>query len=346
MIYFALLLIPAILVTLIAKFAFHKDICGKESLLSLGINMVASLFVCGIIYFYINSQFRDEYIVNGEVIAKQKVKVSGEHSYSCNCVTSCSGSGTNQTCTTTCQTCYDHPYDFDWLVKTSVGSLSIDRVDRQGKNTPPRWSQVKIGEPVALTRSFNNYLLAVKDSLFNHYTNSHFPVPSYPMPYDYYRINRVFGNNPVGSSVLNDYLSNFLINKRFNIVVLFTDKSQEYKDSLMNQWKGSKRNDVILVYGMSGSEVVWFFSDSYGKGIDNRLLHDKMLFSAINSEFTKELFVQHLGMIDKEFKQVDTEQFEHLKSNIKVPSGILLFVFLLNISISVGVAFFMKRNKL
>src|ERR1035437_10316243 len=81
------------------------------------------------------SETADTEVWNGKVTSKEKEQVSCSHSYSCNCrsVQSCSGSGKDRSCTssTQCDTCYEHNHDFDWVVHTTIGGKEIDRIDRQ-----------------------------------------------------------------------------------------------------------------------------------------------------------------------------------------------------------------------
>ena len=41
----------------------------------------------------------------------------------------------------------EHDYDIDWDVKTTLGTFTISRIDRQGLSEPARWTSVKVGDP-------------------------------------------------------------------------------------------------------------------------------------------------------------------------------------------------------
>lgn len=344
---FVLIFVPAVLITLFAKFYWHKDICGKEGLISLGLNLLSSLVFCTVFVFYGMSQTSDYYLVTGNVQSKQQQRVSCSHSYQCNCRDVCSGSGDSRTCTRVCDTCYEHSHDYDWVVRTSVGNLTIDRVNRRGDRMPPRFREVKIGEPATLQRSFRNYLLADSDSLFVYNVEHRHSVANYPRVYDYYRINRVIGTPPNTSrEKLNNHLNEYLVNKRYNVIVVFTREDENYFYSVAANWVGGKKNDIIMVYGIDGDEVKWFRSTSYGMGIDNRLLHDKLLIMSRGKTFDLSLVDEQLQLINGEFRQTSTEQFEHLKYAIEIPWFVYLIVLLLNVGTSVGIATFMRNNKL
>lgn len=203
-------------------------------------------------------------VLNGEVVSKEQERVSCSHSYSCNCrsVTSCSGSGKDRSCSTStqCDTCYEHSHDYDWNVRSNVGSVTIDRVDRQGVFPPPRWKAVMIGEPFAATHIHTNYVKAVPESLFHLTSNdTKFAsmIPAYPKNvYDYYRINRALtvGVNVPDLQEWSNDISNILRKlgpqKQANVITVFVktdDPSYEY--ALKNAWLNAKKNDVVVVFG-------------------------------------------------------------------------------------------------
>lgn len=197
MVFLLFFLIP-IIVALGAFFFSQKKITVKEFLIQTVIQGIIAFSISVAIY---NSNTSDVEVLHGQVTSKQSVHVSCSHSYRCNCYTTCSGSGSNQTCTEHCSTCYDHSYDVDWMVYSQIGSLDIDRVDRQGLDEPPRFTKTKIGEPFSQTRSFENFIKGSPDTLFKRqglvekYKDK---IPKYFADiYDYYRIDRVINLVPL-----------------------------------------------------------------------------------------------------------------------------------------------------
>lgn len=163
----------------IVKQIWHTTINWQEMVLNslLPIIAVAVLWQLGTY-----SQTHDVEIWSGKVTEKYQDSVACDHSYSCNC-----DSKDNN-----CSTCYDHFFDYDWVVKSTAGNFLIDRIDRQGRDMPSRWQQVQIGEPTAIEHAFVNYIKAVPDSLFNKSSASspQFDdlIPEYPRTYDYRRV--------------------------------------------------------------------------------------------------------------------------------------------------------------
>jgi hypothetical protein len=257
MITFLLLLLIPIFWFSIAKIVLHRTLNWKE----FSIGMVVTVVVLAIVYYSgLYSQTLDVQIINGEVKSKEKERVSCEHSYSCNCSESCSGSGANRTCSTTCQTCYEHLYDYSWRVHTTVGTITINRIDRQGSQEPPRFSIVQPGQPVALTESYTNYIKGAPDSLFYNKIldqKAMSKVPAYPSNvYDYHYVDRVLsvGVNLPDHKQWNLDLANLLKvlgpQKQANVVIMFVNSSDpNFAKSVEQSWLGGKKNDIILIVG-------------------------------------------------------------------------------------------------
>jgi hypothetical protein len=224
-----------------------------------------SLIQCG------NTQDVEQ--LNGRVRSKERVRVSCEHSYPCNCRPECYGSGEDEVCTTVCDTCYEHSFDYDWRVLTSVGWLNIRRIDSQGTREPPRFTQVVIGEPATLEHTYTNFLKGAPDSLFNakelaqRYAKS---LPEHPRVYDYYRTDRALvigkgvpGVNPTKwSRGLDEVNARIGPRKQANLIMVFTDRPPEFFEALQQQWLGGKKNEIVIVVGQGWARRRWISSTS------------------------------------------------------------------------------------
>ena len=231
------------------------------------IGIIAACFVTLSLMVYFGGRAGkalDIEVINGEVVSKDQERVSCSHSYSCNCrtTTSCSGSGKDRSCSTStsCDTCYEHPFDYDWNVRSNIGSVTIDRVDRQGVHAPPRWQTALIGEPFAATHIHTNYVKAVPESLFHLTSNdTKFAnmIPAYPKNvYDYYRINRALtvGVNVPDLQQWSDDISGILRKlgpqKQANVITIFVNTNDpSYEYALKNAWLNAKKNDVVVIFG-------------------------------------------------------------------------------------------------
>lgn len=257
MLAFFLIVFIVPLLLAVGLFLLTEGITAKELSAVAGVALVIVATSAGIVSC---ANTHDVEVWNGTVTGKERVTVSCSHSYSCNCRETCSGSGRNRSCSTTCDTCYEHMWDYDWDVYTSNSeTVTIGRIDRQGVSEPPRWTAVRVGEPTSLKHSYTNYVKASPDSLFRHqglkekYRGT---LPDYPQRvYDYYRLDRfvALGSTNVGEPVAwNSDLSRLNAElgreKQVNIIVVtVVDKPHEWYYALEEDWVGGKKNDVVLV---------------------------------------------------------------------------------------------------
>lgn len=288
---------------------------------------------------------RDHEIINGKVTGKEKDRVSCEHSYSCNCTTDSKGH-------TSCQTCYDHPYDFDWVVHSNIGRFYIDRIDRQGKREPPRWTAVQINEPVSRGNSYVNYIKAAPDSLFSKTEYAHNKwidkVPLYPNSfYDYWHIDRVFGVEQ--PRVWNEYLHEKLKEvgpaKQANVVIIVANADETYADAINYRWLGGKKNDVVVVIGSADKKNIdWVKVVSWAK--DNvfhvRLRDSLMEAKVLEPVQTIDLIIDHVW---KGFKRREMKEFEYLKFQIDPPDWLIGLAAFLAVFGSIGLSFIFHRKE-
>lgn len=350
---FYLTLFLPLCVPFIAKYFFHREYEWKE----MGINAIIAVLVTAIVYYAGTSiGYRDTELLSGYVKEKSQEWTSCEHSYSCNCrsVTSCSGSGKSRSCSTSrvCDTCYEHSNDWDWVVKSTVGNFYISRVDRRGTVEPPRFTKVVIGEPAVREHGYENYIKAAPDSLFYHDEKLlefyKMKIPRYPEPYDYYNINRVlnYTGADVGNwnGIISEALKTMGASKQVNIVVVLTTEPLNFSDALIYSWKGGKKNDVIMVYGLEGNTVSWFQSYSLGNGIGNQELHVTLRNEAIGKNISDALLVGQIKTIDKMFNRTSMEQFEYLKDQVEPPVWVIVLSLIFGLGTSIGLAYYFTRN--
>lgn len=271
------------LLVILGKLFFPKQLTLLESVgLFLGSLVLASIILS--CTFYAN--VHDVDILNGKVTGKVRVVVPCEHSYQCMCVTKRVGKTTERIC----QTCYRHPYDVNWVVKSTIGNFDIDRVDSQGLIKPHRYTIAKIGGPVSREESITNYIKASPNSLFNidRFKNDNSKwknlIPKYPSVYDYYRFHHVIalGFNYPLLNKLNKKISKSLESlgsyKQVNImIVLIKSDNKNYVDVLERHWLGGKKNDVVVVLGTPNyPQLGWARAFTFAKSFNNSLLTVKL----------------------------------------------------------------------
>lgn len=327
----------------------------------IGVAVLSVILVFAALAGSIVGQSYDIEILNGYVTGKQSRKVSCEHSYDCNCKTvrSCSGSGKNRSCSSSrvCDTCYDHSYDVDWEVHTSINSFNISRVNRQGTTEPQRFTKVAVGDPVSTTHHYTNWVKAAPDSLFSHIkTTVHSPnllamIPSYPASvYDYHYVDRVISYGVPVVDIKQWNLDLAKVNavlgasKQVNIIVLMvktTDPTYEY--ALRDAWLGGKKNDVIVIFGVTEYPTIsWVRVMSW---TDKQILKVELRDDLIEIGTLQDRGVVLKSISDnvkKSFKRKEMRDFEYLQDEIVPPDWLIAVLVLLIIGGNIGVVFYRR----
>lgn len=327
---------------LLAFWILSKDIDWKEALAQLGVQTLLITIMCLCIK---NASLSDTEILNGRITAKKSVEVSCRHSYRCNCVNICStDSQGRQSCHESCQTCYEHDYDVDWMAYTNIDrSIEIDRIDRQGLDEPPRWTSIRAGEPASFHHSYQNYIKADPDSLFQHHMEEEeiSKYPNYPNRiYDYYRLDRGVGvklehelselNADIGPAV------------QANFVLIATNEPITYAKLIQRAWKGAKKNDIVAVVGQNPDgtikwvEVIGLSYPDFKVKLRNTINDYGRLDTGMLTS-VKETILVH-------FKRRPMSEFEYLKESYKPTKGEWIFSLVVSILMSVGLGWFFHKN--
>lgn len=343
-----LVLVLPMLVPLAAAFYYKKN----RSLAEYAIHLVITIAItCGVFYAGKYYPAMDFQILNGEVTNKAKVYNPRTEYYDCNCRTVSSGSGKNRTTSRQCSTCSRTIPEWDWTVYTTVGDLNISRIDSAGRREPPRWTQVKIGEPASIEYTYINQIKGVKDSIF-HYDISLIKqyekdVPEYPRVRDYYKFNRIINLTSVDTSGWNDYINSRLKTlgkeKQLNIIVVITDKEYGFYDALKYKWLSGKKNDVVMVIGADGNKVKWFGSTSLADGYKNQSLHATLRMNSHEREIDQGFIGEQIDIIAKEFVRTPMEEFDYLTSESEPPGWVMLLAVVLGVLGSCGVSYGIHR---
>lgn len=349
-----LLLVFPLVWPFVAKIIWKHKLTGVEHAINIGVGVLVVLAGYG---FGLYREMGDVQILNGKVVAKEIVRVSCTHSYSCRCRQVCSGSGKNRSCHRECDTCYEHNNDWDHDLRTTLGTITIDRVDRQGKVVPPRYTSAQINDPVAQTNYYRNYIKAAPDSIFNKAQNALLleqyqgKLPPYPNHvYDYHRLDRVIS---VGLPVtdmrewnvkLATALNDLGKAKQVNAVIVLTNETNpNYANALSAYWLGGKKNDVIAVLGSPTLKPSWVRIISW---TDNEVFKVELRDALMAlEEFTADSVISTMSQhISKSFARKPMEDFSYLKDTIEPPVWLLITLFLLSAAASIGCTIICVRN--
>lgn len=325
----------------VQRMVFKKAFTWKE----LGVQLLIVTVLTGAFYAAVHIQnLGDTALIHGAVTKKVRDEDSHQESYSCNCYTSCSGSGSSRTCSTRCQTCWRTVYTVDWYLKSTIGNISIKSVDSYyrsvwNKPDPVAFTRAYVGEPCTKTDYFNNYVRAAERSLFNQKNYTYVPkvpVPSYPRVHSIYKANNVLGMGKYGSEwndALRDKLKVLGPRKQVNIVmVVTTDKNPMYRYALEKAWYGGKKNDLIVVIGADGNKVLWADAFTFGLSMGNQLLVTKIRDDITTlGKLDIEIVDIIAGHVAKEFKRKPMKDFEYLKDDVKMTTGQIIFILVLQL---------------
>lgn len=351
----ALLLVFPLVWPFVAKLLWKHEITLQE----MGLNLLIGVVVVLVGWFggrYV--QAMDVEVINGQVERKYSEKVSCEHSYTCNCRTTCTGAGSSKSCSQTCDTCYEHSYDIDWILKTTVGNIEVPRVDSRGTTEPQRFSRALVGDPVAKTHIYTNYVKAASSSLFNTSVEkaavAQFSalVPAYPSKvFDLHYVNRVLtqGVSLPDLEAWNLELANRLRElgprKQANIVVLFTQQTNpEYATAVRAAWLGGKKNDVVVVIGAPQYPAIqWVRVVSWtDKELFKVQLRDALLaLKTVDRAKVLDTISEH---VDKQFVRKQMKDFEYLSFDITPPTWMLVILALVSVGASVGASIWLARE--
>ncbi len=309
------------------------------------------------------AQTADTEIWNGSVVSKARDHGQYVESYSCNCRTVTSGSGSNRTSTTECDTCYRDHYTVRWSAKTTVGTVTFDYRDWTSRLVyllpdPEAYIRCTPGEPASLEHGYTNYVKAVPESLFN---DKDAPInafkdeiPPYPRVRDFYKIDRVLEvktNLPQGTherinTELNNALRELGSAKQVNIIVILTSIADpSYRYAVEKSWLGGKKNDVVLFVGLKDTNIVWTDVMTWARNTGNELFHVKMRdglksLGTIEAQMLVPFIVE---TITKQYVRPKMADFEYLKDAIEPPLWAILIAIIFAIGGSLGLTVFFHR---
>lgn len=357
MVFLVLLLLPALVALGFLAFGGTR-VTFKEFLVQLAAMLVYTGICCGVIYWRNTTDYES---INGQVTSKKMERVSCRHPYCCMYCSRevCSGSGNSRSCHSEqycCMTCYDHPFDQDWNVYTNVQrSYSIDTVDRQGLVEPPRWTRVRVGEPVSWEHAYENYIKASPGSLFKRDTREdqkNFPIPAYPLKiYDYWRLDRLVqvGVALPEAAVWNQKLAELDgelgPTKQANVVmVVVADQPEEYFYALEAAWTGGKKNDVVVVVGVDkaghvrwANVMAWTYNDLVRVEIRDGIVKDGVIEPDRTLGLVRTSVLNH-------FQRRHMKDFKYLQASITPTGTQYLIAILIGTLISVGLGVLMYKN--
>jgi len=357
--YILLICILPLLWAVISKFVFPRKISVKEMLIQCAVTFIV---VASGYYLSKANLISATEILNGQITAKNSERVSCEHSYECHCHRVYdTDSGGRRSSHRECDTCYEHSYDVDWNVTSTVGEFTIDRVDRQGLFAPPRWSQIARGEPASKSISYKNYVKGAKFSLFNFgelANDKRFAtlIPAYPQVYDYYRINRVLALGLVLpdqqslNALLNDQLRILGPQKQANVILVVVNTAEpSYRYALERAWIGGEKNDIIVIIGMTEyPKIAWVDTITLAKDSGNELLQVKMrdeLLALQTLDNPVIVTAKIASVISTDFHRKHMKDLKYLEAEIQPSMTAMMILYIVTVLLNVGLTWCFYNNE-
>lgn len=352
MLVFTVLLVIPLLVA-VASFVFLRGITWKEFLVQVGTQVLVAAISATCVYC---ANTTDVEVWNGRVTNKRQTWVPCSHSYQCNCRQVCTGSGKDRSCSTVCDTCYEHTNDYDWNVYTSNGEvITIARIDSQGVSEPSRWTAVRLGEPTAVPHKYTSYIKAAPDTLFRRQgTSSKYKghIPAYPgQVYDYYRLNRFVSHGvPADAAAWNAALSDLAADlgsaRQANVIVVLTTQPHDWFHALEEEWVGGKKNDIVLVVGVDAAGkpvwadvMAWTIDPLFKVKLRDDILDDGTLDPKSVASIIRRNTLEH-------HRRKPMADYEYLKASITPSPTEWVVTLVIGLVVAAGLAWFMHTYDL
>lgn len=369
--YILLFTIPVVAWVLIAKLCLGISFSWPEAALQA---TVTSAVICFVFFAGSHHQTSDVKFVNGVVKKLEPRNRSCPGGWSSYKDSHCTEYRTrtvkiseicssNSNGITTCTPVYDteYKYTYGWERRFFVHAdysapykdtvYEIARVDAQGNNTPPRFSDTKIGSPVTKQVSYTNYIKAASSSLFSEKEPGDSVVLAYPRVSQGWLANRVIVS---GVKVNADtwkqwnkdmmHLNSGLRDTGANAIVVLTSSGPEFSEMLARAWHAHNINDVVTVIGLQDKKIDWIDVTSWSDnslvniGIRDRIMDlEKFDMSQISTIIQEE--------VASNFDLKDMTDFEYLADDITPPTWIYVLAFLILLVITPMTTFVLHKTK-
>lgn len=350
-VYLVMILAIPVLISLIGLISSRGKITLKEFAVQEVVMVLLVAMGYGISMW---TSTHDVEIWSGKITEKAKKRVSCEHSYQCNPYPCPTKEDPGRICW---NTCYEHDYDYDWMIYASNGEkIEIDRVDSQGNNEPPRWRRAFVGEPTAQARDFTNYIKANPESILRRRgATEHFKdmLPEYPNKvYDYYYCDRfvtiglIVPDAKAWNNLLSEINADLGAKKKMNVVVVVANTpDRSYQYALEESWIGGKKNDLIVVIGAPRyPQIEWVAVSSWSKAEDLKVeLRDAILNLKTLEERDKICGLIY-KMTDEKFIHRSMKDFKYLMAGVQPGPMATIVLFILALGASLGLTVYFWKN--
>ena len=328
-----MLFIPVVLAAF-AAWRFPDTITWKEFLLQLA---VQTAFITGGYYIAKYQSLSSTEHLNGRIIAKTHNSES-----CCHCRTVCDARDKKGNCTSSHEVC-DHIVDYRWDLKTSVGSINIDKCEPFAFNVPKVWAQARVGEPSSVEHSYQNYLKGDEQSLLVHKELDQFQVPPFPEIYGFYKVNPVMGPAPANwQDAFREINADLGASKQVDVTLLVTSvQDPTYAQAVEAQWLYGPKNSLNIVIGVLDGSITWARVVTISKVEDLKIyLRDELQ----GKKFTDDIPGIVRIAVKERFHRTAMAEYEYLARNATPSTGWLIGLYILGLLVAAGLSILMHRR--
>lgn len=265
----------------------------------------------------------------------------------CHCHSVCTSRDKKGHCKTSREVC-SHILDYWWSLATTLGTISIDRCEPDSDDVPEVWAYAQIGEPATLENSYTNYLKADPESLVRHDLQSPYrqAVPAYPGVYEFYKVNPVISDGPAiprsWQAAFREVNATVGPTNQVDVTVLLTKvQDPAYAQAVEAAWLYGPKNSMTLVLGVKDGLVSWARVVSISRIEDLKIdLRDTLQGKPLDDG----LPVYVGDAVRRKFRRTAMAEFEYLASAARVPTGWLVFLYVLGLGLSIGCSALMHHH--
>ena len=340
-----LFLIPLAAWMLIAKIKFAHEFTWVEMAAQ---GAITALAISILSYAGYHSQTSDTMLVNG-IVTKTEAKkgvcdqtwddwpdgfCTNQYTRSVRDGQTCTTINNRRTCTPKYKTQYRsvYPWEIRYFVSSDIPtSYEISRVDAQGATIPPRFAEIKAGDPVTTSVEYTNYIKGASDTLFNQKYEDVPPI-AYPKVYDYYKARRViyFGVASNAEFVQQWDLDLAVLNSDIrktgaNVIINVVNSSRDWAERLAQAWDAHNINDVVVTIGVNDDKVSWVDVRSWSSNelvdinIRDAILEIGVVDPSAINDAIKDSILNY-------YKIQSMNEFEYLADDIPPPTWVYIVV--------------------
>lgn len=289
---------------------------------------------------------RDVEIISGQITNKERVNGHYLRPYQCNCTTDSKGNRS-------CQTCYEDRYTVKWTADSTVGSYTIESLDKSSKRVwltpdPERYVKINIGDPAAAEHYYKNYMLGMPEEYSQNKNLGASAeliakIPAYPEVFDFYNVNRVLNIDGLLTSEkeveYNKAIANKLKtlgpSKEVNIILIVGKADENLMYAIREKWNGVKKNDVVVVVGLEDNQVKTVNVLTFAKNelfkirLQDRIDANKTLDGLLEIVFNE---------VESSYERPRMRDYEEMKMYLQTPMWALVLIYVLLFGIPVGIA--------